>query len=59
MGVGAVPVGILIEPDGARAYVANTAADTVAIFDLKTLAVVDRIRAGREPDGLALAPVRG
>ncbi|RMH24131.1 MAG: YncE family protein [Planctomycetota bacterium] len=52
-----VPVGILIRPDGRRAYVANTNADVVSVIDLDTLKVVDRLRAGREPDGLAWSPL--
>ena len=52
--VGAVPVGILIEPDGDQAWVACTAADTVVRFDLKTLEAAGQVSAGRQPDGLAL-----
>jgi len=48
-----VPVGILVAPDGKRAYVASTNADVVSVVDLEKLAVVDRITAGKEPDGLA------
>jgi YVTN family beta-propeller protein len=48
-----VPVGILIAPDGRHAYVASTNADVVSVIDLEKLAVVDRITAGHEPDGLA------
>jgi len=48
-----VPVGILVAPDGRRAYVASTNADVVSVIDLQKLAVVDRITAGKEPDGLA------
>jgi YVTN family beta-propeller protein len=48
-----VPVGILVAPDGKRAYVASTNADVVSVIDLDKLAVVDRITAGKEPDGLA------
>ncbi|MBK8179161.1 MAG: hypothetical protein IPK67_09800 [Planctomycetes bacterium] len=48
-----VPVGILIEPSGKRAYVANTNADVVSVLDLERLALAGRLRAGREPDGLA------
>jgi DNA-binding beta-propeller fold protein YncE len=51
--VGAVPVGILIEPDGGQAWVACTAADLVARFDLKTLEAAGQVQAGRQPDGLA------
>jgi len=53
-----VPVGILIRPDGRFAYVANTNADVVSVIDLHTWTVVGRLRAGREPDGLAWAPAK-
>jgi len=47
--------GILITPDGSRAYVAVSASDKVAVVDLKTLDVVGQFSAGRQPDGLAWA----
>lgn len=53
--VGRGAAGILVEPDGARAYVACTPDDYVAVIDLKTLEVVGRIDSGRQPDGLAWA----
>ena len=45
--------GILMQPDGARAYVAFSPDGFVAVIDLKTLSVVGRINAGGNPDGLA------
>jgi len=48
-----VPVGLLIAPDGKRAWVASTNADIVSVIDLEKLSVVGRLTAGREPDGLA------
>ena len=48
-----VPIGVLIEPDGSRAYVANTNADVVTVIDLRTLEVTGRIATGRQPDGMA------
>jgi YVTN family beta-propeller protein len=48
-----VPVGLLIAPDGTRAWVACTNADVVSALDLEKLAVVGRLTAGKEPDGLA------
>lgn len=48
-----VPVGLLIAPDGKRAWVASTNADVVSVIDLETYQVVGRLKAGREPDGLA------
>lgn len=52
---GGVPVGLLITPDGSRAFVASTAANKVLVIDLKTLTVVGSVEPGREPDGLAWA----
>jgi YVTN family beta-propeller protein len=45
--------GILIVPDGSRAFVALSADDKVAVLDLKTLEVVTTFATGRDPDGLA------
>jgi YVTN family beta-propeller protein len=42
-----------MQPDGARAFVACTPDDYVAIIDLTSLAVAGHIDAGRQPDGLA------
>ena len=47
--------GIQMQPDGARAYVACTPDNYVAIIDLKTLEIAGRIQAGTQPDGLAWA----
>jgi len=53
LGTGAA--GILMQPDGSRAYVACSPDNYVAVIDLKTLETIGRIDAGREPDGLAWA----
>lgn len=45
--------GILMNPDGSKAYVAENGDDAVAIVDTKTWAVTGRIRAGGGPDGMA------
>ncbi len=50
-----VPVGLVVRPDGKRAYVAATQADVVVVIDPRTLDVVDLIKAGEEPDGMAWA----
>ncbi len=47
--------GILMDPGNARAYVACSPDDTVAVIDLNTLEVIARLSTGREPDGLAWA----
>jgi YVTN family beta-propeller protein len=47
--------GLLMQPDGARAYAASSRDHVVSVIDLKTLEVIGRIDAGRQPDGLAWA----
>lgn len=47
--------GVLVQPDGVRAYVACSGDGYVAVIDLKTLAVSGKIQAGGNPDGLAWA----
>ena len=53
LSLGGGSAGILIAPDGSRAYVAVSMADKVAVIDLKTLEVTGQIDAGKQPDGLA------
>lgn len=47
--------GILVQPDGQRAYVAFAQDNFVAVIDLTTLEVIGKIDAGPNPDGLAWA----
>ncbi len=47
--------GILMDPDGSRAFVACTPDNYVAVIDLKTLEVTHHIDVGGGPDGLAWA----
>jgi DNA-binding beta-propeller fold protein YncE len=47
--------GVLIAPDGLRAYEACGPDNYVAVIDLKTMEVVGHIDAGGEPDGMAWA----
>ena len=47
------PVGLLIAPDGKRAFVSAAHADVVAVIDLEKLRVDDAWTAGHEPDGIA------
>jgi YVTN family beta-propeller protein len=51
-----VPIGIVIHPDGAVAWVAHTNADVVAEIDLRKWRVSRLLTAGREPDGMAYSP---
>lgn len=47
--------GILVDPDGSRAFVGCTAANYVAVVDLKTLTVTSHLDVGGGPDGLTWA----
>ena len=47
--------GILMDPDGSRAFVACSADNYMAIIDLKTLEVTSHLDVGGVPDGLAWA----
>ena len=46
------PEGILIAPDGKRAWIALSAQDQLAEVDLATRKVIRYIDTGREPDGM-------
>jgi YVTN family beta-propeller protein len=47
--------GILISPEGSRAYVAVSRDNYVAVVDLGTLTVVGKFETGKGPDGMAWA----
>jgi YVTN family beta-propeller protein len=51
--LGKMPEGILIAPDGARAFVAVNGDNHVAVVDLKTWQVTKTIAPGNGPDGMA------
>ena len=53
--IGRGAAGILMQPDGSRAFVACTPDDYVAVIDLKTLEMTGKLSAGKQPDGLAWA----
>jgi YVTN family beta-propeller protein len=56
--IGHGAAGIQMEPGGARAFVACTPDNDVAVIDLKTLTVAGHIDAGGEPDGMEWAERR-
>ncbi|HKD07228.1 MAG TPA: hypothetical protein VKB79_15095 [Bryobacteraceae bacterium] len=45
--------GLLMQPDGSRAFVSCTPDDYIALVDLKTLQVTGHLDVGKQPDGLA------
>jgi YVTN family beta-propeller protein len=52
-GKSSVPIGIVVRPDGKRAFVAHTNADSISVIDLEAWKVTGTLTAGKEPDGLA------
>jgi YVTN family beta-propeller protein len=51
--VGHGAAGIVMQPDGARAYIACTPDNYVVVIDLHSMEVTGHIQAGQNPDGLA------
>jgi YVTN family beta-propeller protein len=47
--------GLLMEPGGKRAYTTLNTHDSVAVIDLSTMTVIDEVKTGKGPDGLAWA----
>ena len=53
--MGRTPEGILMAPDGSRAFIAVAGDNTIAVLDLKTWEVTGHINTGTGPDGMAWA----
>jgi YVTN family beta-propeller protein len=51
--LGSSAAGILIMPDGSKAYVAVSGDNKVAIIDLLKLSVITTFETGKDPDGMA------
>jgi YVTN family beta-propeller protein len=56
-GQSSVPIGVVIHPDGRRAWVAHANADAISVLDLEKGAPIGTLRAGKEPDGMAYSPL--
>lgn len=54
LGDAALPIGIAVHPDGARAFVAISGANEVAVVETGTWQIVARWATGREPDALGV-----
>ena len=52
-----LPIGICVQPDGDFAWIACQRGEFLAVIDLQTLAMVDRVQARRGPDGMAFASI--
>jgi outer membrane autotransporter protein len=55
-GVGSQPFGVAVSPDGTRAYVTNSASNTVSVVDTATNTVVTTFAAGNSPFGVSFSP---
>jgi YVTN family beta-propeller protein len=47
------PSGILIAPDGKRAFIACSGSGVVQVLDLGTLEITGSVATGNQPDGMA------
>jgi len=56
-GASSVPIGIVVTPDGKRAFVAHANADVISVLDLDGWKAVGTLKAGKEPDGMAYSAV--
>jgi YVTN family beta-propeller protein len=56
-GASSVPIGIVVAPDGKRAFVAHANADVISVLDLDGWKAVGTLKAGKEPDGMAYSPL--
>jgi YVTN family beta-propeller protein len=52
--VGDRPWGIALSADGKRLYTANGPSNDISVLDTETLRVLDRIRVGESPWGVAV-----
>ncbi|HKI95337.1 MAG TPA: bifunctional YncE family protein/alkaline phosphatase family protein [Gemmatimonadales bacterium] len=50
------PAGVAVSPDGTRLYVAENLGDSLAVVDLASGKVVQRLATGRYPYGVAVTP---
>lgn len=51
-GDSSVPIGIIVDDSGTRAFVAHANADVITEIDLTTGEIVRSLHAGKEPDGM-------
>jgi len=54
----AVPIGVLLRPDGKRAWIAHANADAIAVIDCEKWEPIGTVTAGKGPDGLGFSPLR-
>jgi len=54
--VGSQPWGVAVSPNGATAYVSNTASNSISVIDLSSMSVTSTIPSINAPLGVALTP---
>jgi DNA-binding beta-propeller fold protein YncE len=59
LGNSALPIGIVVHPDGSRAFVAVSGGNEVAVIDTASWEIVARWATGREPDALGIVLTGG
>ena len=55
-GDSSIPIGVVMDPSGKRAWVALAGSDLIAEIDLATWEITRTLKAGREPDGMSFSP---
>ena len=56
-GDSSVPIGVVVDESGQRAFVAHANADVITEIDLASGEIIRPLTAGREPDGMGWSPV--
>lgn len=56
-GDSSVPIGVIVDGSGERAFVAHANADIITEIDLSSGEIVRSLRAGKEPDGMGYSPL--
>lgn len=56
-GDSSVPIGVVVDSTGERAFIAHANADVITEVDLASGEIVRTLRAGREPDGMGYSPL--
>jgi DNA-binding beta-propeller fold protein YncE len=56
-GNSSVPIGVIVDSAGDRAWVAHANADVITEIDLGSGNIVRTLRAGKEPDGMGYSEI--
>jgi YVTN family beta-propeller protein len=57
-GNSSVPIGVIVDSEGDRAWVAHANADVITEIDLRSGNIVRTLRAGKEPDGMGFSNLK-